>query len=190
MSNQKRLEAIENLRLAHEEFLTVTMTYLSPDERKPLAEKSMKEFTQLMAKYEAEESGDTDAQINAATEIIKTTGNMMKYPKGGCSLDCIRAMIRIQQRAMVAAARSDLPPEAVAGIGELCNGIMTECIAGMISMANNESERHWQVRDKVHALLDMTTKSLTQMFDTIKAGRILALKIPRIDTKEAKQFMN
>lgn len=187
MTKSARKKAIETLKATHEEYLTALSAYYPPDERKPLIEESMKRFTKYMA--DVESGAMPDEKVAKLIDTIKEGVKESKYPKGTCSRECVRSMFRAQDLVLGSAMKADLPREAFYAMLEMTNGLMEEAIATMLVLANGE-EKPYEVREKVHESLMATTSSLMNLADIVKAGRVLTMKLPSVDSSKYKQFMN
>ncbi len=187
MTKNNRKKAIEALKATHEEYLAALGLYYPPDERKPLIDTSMQRFTKHMAEIESGEMPD-----EALLELIETIKEGIKetrYPKGACSRECVKEMFRAQDLVIGSAMNSNIPRETFFAMMEMTNSMMEETIAAMLILANSD-EKPYEVNSKVHNALAASTQALKNLADIVKAGRVLTMKLPSVDSAKYKQFMN
>lgn len=187
MTKNNRQKAIEELKETQERYLSTVSANYSPQERKPIIEDSMERFKKCL---EAAESGAmTDEDLTSLITTITKGIKDSTLPKGLCSKDCLVTLLKSQDLVTCSALKANLPQEAFLAILELTNSMLADTIAAMVLMANG-SEKTWEVRERVHETLNASTQSFGSLSDVIKAGRVLTMKLPSVDSSKYKQFMN
>lgn len=184
---QERERTIEELKLSQAKYLETVSEYYSPEDRKELIEMSMSRFEKYLT--DAESGALSNDDLVKVVDLVKKGVEDAKFPKGTCSMGCVRQMLMTQDFVVASAARSELPKEAFLALLELSNNVTENAIAAMLVLAESP-DKPWKVRQKVHDILQDSTKSLEELRDMVKSGRVLTVRLPPVDSSKYKQFMN
>lgn len=187
MSKSRRLALIEEFKEVHEKYLTTLSTFEEPEERKTLIEESIQAFNKHL--LEAESGELPEDKLEFVIKAIKTSDKQHRYPKGFCSIDCTMACFKAQNLVVASAMAAKLPPEAVFALVEMTTTMLTETLTALISLANSD-QKPWETKKKAHDILEGTATMFNSLADTVKAGRVMAIKLPSVDQTKYKQFLN
>jgi hypothetical protein len=187
MSKSRRLALIEELKEVHDKYLTTLSTFNEPEERKTLIEESIQAFDKHLK--DAENGELQEEKLEFIINAIKTSDKQHRYPKGFCSIDCTMACFKAQNLVIASAMASKLPPEVVFALVEMTTNMLTETLLALISLANSD-QKPWETKKKAHDILEGTAALFNSLSDTVKAGRVMTVKLPSVDKSKYKQFMN
>lgn len=187
MSKSRRLTLIDEFKEVHDKYLETLSLFESPEDRKPIIEKSMKQFNDLLSKAERGELDEK--QLEELINAIKASDANLKYPKGACGRDCLLGLLRAQNLVVGSAIKAMLEKEVVFALTDASLSIVTDTVASLLNLAASD-KKPWETREKAHEILKTTTDTLVGMADSIQNGRVLSLKLPKADEEKYKGFMN
>ena len=187
MSKNRRLALIDEFKEVHDKYLDTLSTFEEPEERKTLIEESMKSYNDYLSKAESGELEEDKLEL--AIKAIKLSDQHHRYPKGFCSMECLQTAIKAQNLVIMNAMKANLPPEAVVALVEMTTTMMSETVTALLSLASSE-QKPWETKKKAHDIKEAATVMFKELVDTIKAGRVLTLKLPTVDKAKYKQFLN
>lgn len=104
-------------------------------------------------------------------------------------MECLQAAIKAQNLVIMNAMRANLPPEAVVALVEMTTTMMTETVCALLSLAASE-QKPWETKKKAHDIKEAAATMFKELSDTIKAGRVMTVKLPTVDKSKYKQFLN
>lgn len=185
----ERETVVAEFKVAHDEYLHIVHENLSPDERKEMVEDSLRRYQKLL---DGAETLDLEV-FRIALRAIKKSKEELSFVRGTCSKDCMTQFLRMQNFIMTAAMAVEefkKEPEIWIALLETSNSLVADTVYTICKIAEDRTKHNWQVRDEVHTLLMTNTKRLLDMGEAIKAGNVMAIRLPAVDKEKYKEFLN
>lgn len=188
MASKKEL--IEEFTKAHEEYIRALCEYVPPPERKLLMEESITKSTGILEKTDSLSEDDLLGFIGS----VKAAHNTIVAPKGMCSREALMNFLRVQDLVMAVAmglkSKGEEKEAIVIGILELTNSLVADTLQNMTKMGMSSTKSTWETNRDIHKMVMEATQTLTAISDSVKDGRVMAMKLPVVDKEKYNGLMN